>query len=236
MEILTDFLGTMTLGEDGFIKTVSGRSPIREDKFRIFFEKVLKSKLNQLLRGRVTEDELWDEVMKAIRVCFCVNEATMNASKFKTMFYETVKVPIPDILDIYQRILYYPMRPGKNGKMGKGMPDITIVSNIAEDMIPLVRRWHPDFFEIVKNEIWSCKVDQILTDPGFFKFLTMGLEEDADEYLFISRDEKAVSLARDAGIPSVHFQNARQLEKEMTQLGFMFSEKEGELIKVGFSE
>ena len=184
-----------------------------------------------MFRGRVSEDEFWDDFVAKIvfrfpEVCQEGGAEALDNEWFKRLFYQTTQKTMPGPLDVFKRIMYYPMHVGHGGRGGDGMPDVILVADSANESILELHNYHPEVFETAAAEVWSSRFHQVKTDPFFFSFMLKGFHGEPDEYLFISRDQEAIDLAEKSGIPCIKFIDAEQTENEMSRLGFMFYPKE----------
>lgn len=224
MQILTDFSGVLAGGLAGFSKKVSEKLGIPTGLFEGYLE-MNEPWFWQLYRGRVTEDEFWDAVAEGFTQAMGRNGGSLAGEELKNIFHINMQKPVPGTLDVYRRIMYYPVSIGGGGRVDKGIPKIGVVSDNIAEMVPLFHKWYPGVFNMVEKEFWSCSQDCIKADPCFFKLLLKSLGGKPSDYLLIDGEKRNVELAMVHGIPAIHFKNAEQLEAEMVELGFVFYPK-----------
>ncbi len=224
MQILTDFAGVLVGGLADFSKTVSARVGLPVGLFHGYLELSAPQRW-QLHRGRVSEGEFWDAIASGFKQATKQSDGSLNGKVLRDIFYENMRQPVPGTLDVFRRIMYYPLRVGQGGQVGKGMPKIGIVSDSIAEMVPLFHEWHPEIFSMVEKEYWSCFHDNIKSDPSFFKFLLKGLGGEPSEYLLVDGEQRNVDQASLLGIPAIRFENAEKLERQMVDLGFVFYPK-----------
>ena len=224
MQILSDFSGVLAGGHTNFAKLVSAKFGVPANLFDWYMDK--KSPwLSQLYRGRVSENVFWD-AMAGDSAEIAGKDGMLDSETLKNLFHENMQKPIPGTLDVYKRIMYYPTKIGCGGRVGKGAPKFWIVTDGVAEMISAIHEWHPEVFDLIKNEFWSCRQDSTKADSCFFHLLPkMVGSNDSAELLLIDNNPRNVECATVAGIPAIRFINAEQLEAEMTQLGFVFYPK-----------
>jgi FMN phosphatase YigB (HAD superfamily) len=227
MQILTDFSGVLAGGHTGFAKLVSERSGVPATMIEWFIDK--KSPwFSQLFRGRVSEDSFWEMMADGFsEVAKTHGKCALSGEDLKNLYRENIRKPISGTLDVLKRIMYYPVQIGHGGRVGKGTPELWVVTDGIAEMVKPIHSWHPQVFRLIEHEIWSCFHDITKVDPCFFRLLPkMVGSKNASELLVIDNNKRNVDCATIAGIPAIQFVNAEQLENEMTQLGFVFYSKE----------
>lgn len=223
MQILTDFSGVLAGGLTGFFRMMSQELDIPVALLEAHLGENAPW-IRQLNRGRVTEDEFWDAIVEDFAKK--MNGKLLDAEKLKAIFHENMRRQVPGTLDVYSRIAYYPIRVGQGGRVGKGVPSIGIVADCTTELVPLLHEWHPDIFDLIKKEFWSCQHEIVKEDPDFFRLLPKRVRsEDPAELLLVDSRQRNVNRARLAGIPAIQFINAEQLEADMERLGFAFNPK-----------
>ena len=131
MQILSDLSEVLVLGPRDFAKEVDKQSPGLEYEFENYFNSnECIGKLKQLFRGRVSEDEFWDDLAATMVFRFpeiCEkNGNVMDSDWLRDLFYQTAQTSIPETIEVYERILYHPIHVGRGGRVEKGTPDICI--------------------------------------------------------------------------------------------------------------
>lgn len=166
-----------------------------------------EDKFNDLMRGKITEDEFWD-------YAFEENDGIIKA--VKAAFAENLKRTIPGTLKLYQRIVRFPvsLRPSCT-KFIEGRPEIVLLSDHISERIPELKANHPDVFKIIKREFWSCNLGKIKRDRGCFGRVLYALDHKPDTILFIDDNRINVFVAESRGLHGIIFENATQLESVM---------------------
>ena len=225
MQILTDFSGVLAGGSGNFAKMVSEKSGVPATMVEWYID--AKSPWwSQLFRGRVSEDVFWDAMADGCRQVAGCNYKALDSKELKNLYHENMRVPIDGTLDVLKRIMYYPVKIGHGGRVGKGVPEVWIVTDGIAEIVKPIHEWHPEVFNVVKNEFWSCFQDTTKVDSCFFHLLPkMVGSKNPASLLVIDNNKRNVECATIAGIPAVQFVNAEQLEDDMTQLGFVFHPK-----------
>ena len=205
MVILTDL-------SEVFISGIYGTEKILATKFgdeagKLFWDQHNKTyiEFENLMRGRMTEKEYWDIFFKKGEYPFTykdVNEA----------FAENLRKTIPDTADMYQRIISHPRHVGSAIDMVEGVPTIYLVSDHIRERIQFIKKSHKCLFKLFADEFWSFKIGKIKRDPGFFSNLLSKLNLRPEEVVFIDDSQVNINMATFAGVHSILFRNADQVE------------------------
>lgn len=175
-----------------------------------------KAEFNDLMRGYITENEYF-------KIFLSGSEWPFQTEDLQQIFSEEFEKEIPGTFDVYRRIIAYPRSTELNGK-NHGKPPIYIVSDHIAERRDEIMGYHKELFSMTKDQIWSFDVGKIKSDPGFFKELLDRLAVRPDEAVFIDDYNRNIFAASAVGITSILFENATQLEDDLTDLGFEFSE------------
>ena len=171
-----------------------------------------------LLRGRMTEDTYWKNFAKGC------HEWHFHANNLEKAISINIQKTIPGTLDVYKRITSYPdMLPSRN--IIDGRPEIYLVSDHIKERIEELHGYHPEVFEIISREFWSCESGKLKADDGFFEQLMRVIDVSLKEVIFIDNSEYNTTAASLAGITSIHFKSAEQLESALKEYGFGFAPK-----------
>lgn len=169
----------------------------------------------ELMRGHMDENTFWKIFMEHYEWPFTVAEI----KKLLTMNFF---ITIPDTLEVYERIVSYPCTTDYNAKIVDGRPDIWIVSDHIYERRDEIKNLHPEVFELSQHEIWSYQCGILKSDAGFFQHLLYATKLRPEEVIFVDDYSKNVYAARNAGIESILFSDAKRLEEELRELGFRF--------------
>ncbi|MBO4276100.1 HAD-IA family hydrolase [Candidatus Saccharibacteria bacterium] len=213
MIILSDLSEVLISGLNGTTKLIY--QAYGKEAFIKCWQRIKETEedFNNLMRGKMTEKDYYE-------VFFANNDFPFTEKEMRKFFSESFQLSIPGTLDFYRRIVSCPKRIHDGIKFQKGMPDIYIVSDHIAERIDEIKGYHPEIFDIVKGEFWSCELGRIKRDPHFFEDLLKELNVDAREVIFIDDSFGNILAARRAGIYGIHFMNADQLNLELFQLGF----------------
>ncbi|MBQ3445642.1 HAD-IA family hydrolase [Candidatus Saccharibacteria bacterium] len=172
-----------------------------------------------LLRGRISEDEYWQEFFAKGQWLFTIDDAKEALSK------NLQEVMPHAATGVLQRIIRYPRSLSPDGfGYADGMPTIYLVSDHIANRINEVKAAHPGLFRLFKDEYWSCDAGMIKQDPGFFAAVLDDAGLNPDEVLYIDDDAKNIAAASREGIHGIKFENDRQLETVMrSNYGFEFA-------------
>ena len=171
----------------------------------------------EVLRGRCSEDAYWQKFMEE-------GEWPFNVEDIKRCVSENLKIVVPGTIELYKNIVAYPSSFDKEARIMQGRPEIFIVSDHLAERVPELKGYHPDLFEMVSREYWSCDTGSLKGDSGFFTRFLEEFNLKAKECLFIDDYERNIGIAEEAGIEAIQFKSAEQLKADMEKLGFRFSE------------
>lgn len=183
------------------------------------------------MRGFATERSYWETLLGSGHWNFTVDDAM-------ALFGDNMRHAVPGTFDLYCRICHIPRMPGNApGATGEktfidGSPLIYLVSDHIRERVPEIKASYPGLFNLLDGEYWSCDHHMLKSDPGFFPWLLRNLGIRPCDAIFIDDYEVNVAAAFRAGIPSIRFYNAHQLEAVLTEdYGFRFDpvEPHGEL-------
>ena len=167
------------------------------------------------MRGHITEERYFEIFFKDQNLPFVADD-------LEQAFTDEFAVKVPGTIELYRRFSAYPKSFAAGAEMVDGIPEIIVVSDHITEYIDEIMYEHYDVFTLTSGQIWSCYEGKIKSDPGFFPELLTKLNLKADEVLFIDDYDKNIEAAKAAGIESILFECADQLEEDLTELGFEF--------------
>ncbi len=94
------------------------------------------------------------------------------------------------------------------------------LTNFSSEKMALVRPRY-DFFRLFDAMVVSGEIGLIKPDPAIYRHLLERLDLVAGETLFIDDSEINVAGARAAGLHTIHYRSASQLEAELSRLGLL---------------
>ena len=216
MVILTDLSDVLIHG----LYEIEGIFAERYDQnvARIFGQRHLETRedFNELMRGKMREDEYWYLFMQGY-------SWPCDIQEIKSTFSENLKKTVPGTLDVYQRIIASPRSFRRMHSIIEGRPEIHIVSDHIRERFDEIHRYHPDIFDLADKEFWSYEFGHVKKDDSFFPRLLRFLNLPPDEVIFVDDSAYNTTSATLAGITSIYFENAQQLERELGQYGFQFA-------------
>lgn len=178
-----------------------------------------------LMRGDLTETEYWEAFLQG-------GDWPFDIAGVKSGFSQNLRGIIPGTMDVFHRIIGYPGIIDDQVKIVIDTPPIYLVSDHIEERLDELEQYHPEVFEpyrqdifrLIQRRFWSCELGFIKQDPEFFKIVFRRLCIAPENALFIDDNPGNIAAARRIGMPSILFQNARQLEREMhDRYGFVFA-------------
>lgn len=151
-------------------------------------------------------------------------EWPFGVEDIKRCVSENLKRVVPGTIALYRSIAAFPASFDEGAQIIQGRPEIFIVSDHLAERVPELKSYHPDLFEMVSREYWSCDTGRLKGDSGFFVDFLKDFNLNAKECLFIDDYERNIGMAEEAGIEAIQFESAEQLKADMEKLGFRFSE------------
>ncbi|MBR2840119.1 hypothetical protein IKE82_02200 [Candidatus Saccharibacteria bacterium] len=180
----------------------------------------MSEKLEDLLRGCITEDKFWEDFLSTENWPFGVSE-------IKALFSKNLAEEIHGTYDLYTNIVKYPRRINEaqtSKDRINGRPAIWILSDhIAERKLEL-ELLHPEIFNLAAQVTWSFDEVALKSDPGYFHRFIKRNYFDPEELFFIDNCIDNIHAAAKAKIPHAWFQNYRQLQYVMRRHGFWFGQ------------
>ena len=216
MVILTDLSDVLIGGKHATVHTIMRRYGFKTS-FKCWCRlKQTERTFNSVMRGNLKEDDYF-------RTFFANQDFCFGKYDIRQVFSDAFKVTIPGTMDVYRRITSCPTQlPAGGIEVSKqnGMPKIYVISDHIAEHIGEIRSNHPEVFDVVTDTFWSCELGLIKTDTGLFGMVLLLLGIEPKEAVFIDDDWRKVRAARRAGIKSIHFTNAKRLERKLNSLGF----------------
>ena len=166
------------------------------------------AKLQDLFRGKISEEVYWKFFMKDGEPW----PEGIKPTVFSSALEENLRKRIDGTVEVFQNMVDLPKR--------------VLVSDHIKEHVPFIMREHPEVFKLMDMTYWSCDLGFIKKDPDFFPRVLNLLEVSAENVLYI--DDYSVNLesARNAGIKdTILFQNPAGLQMELKNRGFTFKEE-----------
>ena len=216
MVILTDLSDVLIHG----LYEIEGIFAERYDRnvARIFGQRHLETEedFNELMRGKMREDDYWRLFMQGY-------SWPCDIQEIKSVFSENLRKTVPGTLNVYRRIIAYPRSFRRMHSIIEGKPEIYIVSDHIKERSSEIHDYHPDIFALAEGEFWSYEFGHVKKDDSFFPRLIRFLNVPLDEIIFVDDSAYNTTSATLAGITSVYFEDANQLENNLRQYGFKFA-------------
>lgn len=207
--LIKGIYGTEKLIEDRYGKKVAKRFLKRRNDMNDIFCEVM--------RGHIPEDVYW-------QVFIHDEEWPFDVDGLKSLWSMNLAETIPDTISVYQRIIGYPYSfKGRHFHI-VGRPEFWLVSDHVAEREEELWYLHPEIFSLISRKIWSFEQSKLKSDKDFFSELLRNYKIDKDEVLFIDDMTINVLAADKAGIKSILFTNAKQLEEDLESLGFAFAD------------
>ena len=214
MVILTDLSEVLISGLFGIDNIITEH--YNKDATKAFWARRLETdeEFRELLRGKMSEDEYWRLFAEKCKWPF-------NIQALKMFFSKNMRKNITGTLDVYKRIIAFPYSlPSR--VMVEGIPEIALVSDHIRERIGEIHICHPDIFEMISRQFWSCESGKLKADEGFFPQLLRVLDIPPEEAILVDDSPYNTTAAIEAGITSICFTSAFQLETELREYGFCF--------------
>ncbi|MBR3116000.1 hypothetical protein IKF30_02110 [Candidatus Saccharibacteria bacterium] len=218
MIILTDLSEVLINGIYGVEKVIKKRYGTEWAKLYLQRKEETKVEFLDLMRGRLTEHGYWIRFMKDYSWPFSEQE-------IKYIISNNFALEVPGTRDVYERIIAYPENIFMDAKQLTGRPEIWIVSDHIAERENELRYLHPKVFGLATKVFWSYQIRNLKGDLGFFDRIIRNNHLLKEEVIFIDDYQINLTAAANAGIASIRFVNARQLEKDLKYFGFKFQPK-----------
>ena len=194
-----------------------GQKAIKDKCWRRQGVPTVQGAFKDLLRGRISEDEYWQEFFEKGRWLFDMEDAKEALSK-------NLRDPLPDpATHVLERIMRYPRSLAGDFGFADGMPTIYLVSDHIESRLQEVKNAHPGIFKLFAREFWSCRMGCIKEDRGFFPTVIDEGHLKPEEVILIDDNIKNIAAASRFGIQGILYQSSHQLETELRdKYGFEF--------------
>lgn len=217
MIILTDLSEVLIRGvygvdkmiEEAYGKAIAERFVERCREIEPFFF--------EMMRGHMTEHQYWTIFFEKNE-----DEWPFSIGLIQAFISMNFANGMQSAMDVYQRIIEYPISLNDITHRQPGCPDIWIVSDHFVERHEELELIHPDVFDIVSKQIWSYDYGLVKRDKGFFHRLLFTNHLRPEEVIFV--DDQTVNLwaAEEADIKGIHYEDPVQLEKELRSYGFRF--------------
>ena len=219
MVILTDLSEVLIKGVFGAEKYVKEYYGAKVAKRYLNRRREINTIFCELLRGHISENIYWEVFLQQGKWPFGVEE-------LKRFISLNIAEDIPGTLDVYQRIISYPDTLTLTKKINEisGRPEIWLVSDHISEREEELEYLHPEIFTLTSRQIWSFDYSTLKGDPGFFEYLLSCYRLSPEEVLLVDDLEINTEAAHRAGIKSILFKNAEQLESRLRRLGFDFAD------------
>ena len=216
MVILTDLSDVLIHGLYGVDKILAKH--YGKNAAETFWQRHLETEedFRELMRGNMSEDDYWRLLLQG-------NDWPFGIQEIKDIFSENLRRDIPGTLGVYQRIITHPRSLRHRYDVLLGTPEIYIISDHIEERIEEIYQYHPDIFNVAQKAFWSCELGNIKMDETFFPQLLRVFDMPIDEFIFVDDNAYNTTAASLAGIASIYFKNAKQLEKTLEAYGFEFA-------------
>ena len=219
MIILTDLSEVLIRGVYGaeeFVKKYYGPKVAKRYLNR---RREINTIFYELLRGHITEDIYWEVFLQKGNWPF-------NVEGLERIISFNLAEVVPGTLDVYQRIIGYPdiLTLTKSHTDVAGRPEIWLVSDHISEREEELEYLHPEIFALTSRQIWSFKYSRLKSDIGFFEDLLSSYHLSAEEVLLVDDLMINIESASNAGIKTILFKDAEQLESRLSRHGFVFAD------------
>ena len=156
-------------------------------------------RLQELFRGSITEDAY-------LQMLHDDNGWAISTDDLKQIIRRNFHYQVPGMDDLLPRL--------------RDKYRIFLLSDHAREWIEYIRTIHP-FLEQFHAQFYSCELKQTKRDPSTFSRVLASVQRDAADCIFVDDSERNVAAALSAGIPSIHFVSAAQLQADLRQMGIL---------------
>jgi epoxide hydrolase-like predicted phosphatase len=159
---------------------------------------------NLLTLGKITEDEYWDDFLKASKIS---EKSEVRSGKLKKELKKKVRSAL------------YPLKHASEiVKSLKNHYKLAILSNHAKEWSEYMKQKF-DLFQSFDPIIFSCDVRLRKPDPRIYETTLERLKCDAGECVFIDDKKRNTDAAEKLGIKSVVFEKPSRLLEDLRRAG-----------------
>lgn len=206
--ILTDLSDVLIGGMIGLDDIISNKyGECFGNEFSIRFASTY-SVFNDLMRGRISEEEYWE--------CLYLDSlwsGILSIADMKNLFALNMKKIIPGTLDLYNRLIL------PNGYS----PKYYIVSDHIKEYREHITNWHHDLFNLADKVYWSYDCGRIKRDDDFFTIFFQDNSISSYNAIFIDDSKQNIDNANKSNILSIYFSSSEALKEDLLKLGFSFT-------------
>lgn len=217
MIIFTDLSEVLIRGVYGMEEIIEERYGKKVAKKFLRRRRAVNDIFRELLRGHISEEVFWLVLLQDGNWPF-------DSDELQEILSINLIGVIPDTIDVYQRIIGYPDSISNDSDLVKGRPEIWLVSDHIAERALEIEYLHQEVFDLTSRWIWSFKYRQIKSDPNFFPELISDYELIPEEIVFVDDLQENLDAAASTGITCIKFENAEQLEADLSELGFLFAD------------
>lgn len=191
-----------------------GMEYLVEEKYGILASEFSKRKQEMIeifleaMRGKVKEDEYWNELLEG-------TNWNITLEDLKTTIRENLNQPVEGTMQIIRKL--------------KNNYQLILLSDHMEEWMEYIKENNQDI-NIFDRKIFSYDIGSLKSDNQTFERVLKQTQIEASETLFIDDYEKNVNAAQKVGIKGIIFQNAKQLEEELSSK-YELKEFEKELLR-----
>jgi len=151
---------------------------------------------SDVMRGKITFDEYIEQL-------FAGTNWEMSADEFKKYFRQNLDIAVECTWQVVEKL--------------RGKYRLILLSDHVEELTGYILKKYKEL-KLFEKIIWSYEIGQIKTDAGTFEKVLDMLEIKAEETLFIDDNARYIDNANSAGINTILFTSAKELEKELSKL------------------
>ena len=214
--ILMDLTDVLIQGMDTNIKSIEEK--FGERAAQQFGQRMIETDrlMDDVMRDRLMIDEFFELFLADFNWPF-------TAQDLKAIFCETMGRSFVGTLEVLKNISSVPI--GLNSKVQiveSGKPVIYIASDHCRQFERMLRKAHPEIFELASGTFWSWELGRLKKDKRFFLEIKKRLGEAQGDLLLIDNSLANCESARRAGISYHQFIDAARLENSLASIGFGF--------------
>ena len=165
-------------------------------------EEFLKRKMETIdmfietMRGKYTEDEYLDDLMSGM-------DWNMSKDELKKYVRENLNIPVQGTMEIIKKL--------------KDNYNIILLSDHIAEWVEYILENNSEL-DIFEKKYFSCDYGKLKVDEGIFEYILEDSNINPEETIFIDDSKENIDNAKRAGITGIVFENANQLQEELTKL------------------
>lgn len=193
--IIFDLSEVLIAGLVGVEHLISVKTGIHQDKIS---ENLYSATIFELFRGEITETFFLNHLIQSN------NWDNLSVAELQLIIRNNFCKRIPGTIRILQRLR-------KNY-------ELILLSDHAKEWVEFIKKEHP-FLKTFDHHFFSFEIGHLKQEPITFSIVLEKITKKPSECIFIDDMASNIAIANSVDIHGIHFENHRQLAKNLVALG-----------------